>query len=155
MTITGSASAVVAAAPEAVMRTLTTIGGLPSWNGRMTRVVEQPAALQPGAEWVVAFRVFGLSWHSRSVVDEIDLDGGRFAYRSRTDDGNPSEATWAWEVDADPAGSRVTVSWTLRPVTFWRRVLLGRIRARQLASSEVPTSLAALATAAARTVRSG
>jgi hypothetical protein len=37
----------------------------------------------------------------------------------------------------------------LRPVTFWRRVLLGRIRARQLARTEVPTSLAALAAAAA------
>jgi len=155
MTMTGSASAVVPATPEAVMRTLTAIDGLPSWNDRMTRVVDRPAALTPGAEWVVEFHVFGRTWHSRSVVDELDLDRGRFVYRSRTDDGNPSEATWAWDVSADPGGSRVTVSWTLRPVTFWRRVLLGRVRARQLASSEVPASLAALATATARTVSSG
>lgn len=154
MASTGGANAVVPATPEAVMRTLTTIEGLPSWNDRMTRVVEQPAALKPGAEWVLEFRVFGRSWHSRSVLDELDLDAGRFVYRSRTDDGNPSEATWAWDVTADPAGSRVMVSWTLRPVTFWRRVLLGRVRANQLAGTEVPASLAALAAAAARTVSS-
>jgi hypothetical protein len=53
-------------------------------------------------------------------------------------------------VTDDPAGSRVTVTWSLHPATFWRRVLLGRIRARQLANTEVPTSLTALAAATMR-----
>jgi uncharacterized protein YndB with AHSA1/START domain len=147
MTITGSATAVVPASTDAVFRTLTNIDGLPSWNDKMTRVVEQPAVLEPGAEWVVEFHVLGRTWCSRSVLDVLDPAGGRLAYRSHTDDGNPSEATWSWTVADDAQGCRVTVAWSLQPVTFWRRVLLGRIRARQLARTEVPTSLAALASA--------
>ena len=149
MTITGSTSARIDAAPAEVMATLTDIAALPTWNAKMTRVVEQPVALEPGADWVVEFHVMGRTWQSRSVVEELDPIAGRFSYRSRTDDGNPSEATWTWHVEPDPSGIRVTVSWSLRPVTFWRRVLLGRIRARQLAREEVPASLLALATAAA------
>lgn len=149
MTIQGSSTAVIAASPEAVFRTLTDIEGLPSWNDRMTRVVHDPGSLKPGSEWVVEFHALGSTWQSRSVVDEIDPVGGRFVYRSRTDDGNPSEATWSWDVVPAPAGSQVTVGWSLRPVTFWRRVLLGRIRARQLARTEIPASLAALAAKAA------
>src|SRR5688572_24476966 len=112
MTITGSTSATLDATPAEVMATLTDLAGLPSWNAKMTRVVEQPAALEPGVEWVVEFHVFGRTWRSRSIVDELDTTGGRFAYRSRTDDGNPSEATWTWQVDPDPSGSRVTASWS-------------------------------------------
>lgn len=149
MTLAGSATAVLPASRDAVFRTLTNIEGLPSWNDRMTRVVVSPVALRPGAEWVVEFRVLGRTWCSRSVVDELDPATGRFVYRSRTEDGNPSEATWSWTVMADAAGSRVSVSWSLRPATFWRRVVLVRVRARQLARAEVPASLAALASASA------
>ena len=42
----------------------------------------------------------------------------------------------------------MTVSWDLYPATFWRRVLLGRVRARQLARTELPASLTVLAQAA-------
>lgn len=149
MTITGRAAAVVPASTDAVFRTLTDIAAMPAWNNRMTRVVERPDALRPGAEWVVEFRVLGRTWNSRSTVEELDPAAGRFVHRSRTDDGNPSEASWSWTVTDHPAGCRVEVTWTLRPVTFWRRALLGRIRARQLARAEVPASLAALATAVA------
>ena len=145
------ASAIVAAHPDAVFRTLTDIAALPTWNARMTRVVEQPAVLEPGAEWVVEFRVLGRTWRSRSTVEELDAARRRFDYRSRTDDGNPSFERWTWEVAEDPAGSRVTVTSELHPVTFWRRVLLGRIRARQLARTELPASLASLAALAAAT----
>jgi hypothetical protein len=141
----GQASEVVATSPDSLFRTLTDIGGLPSWNEKMTSVVERPATLEVGAEWVVEFHVLGRTWRSRSTVEELDLVGRRFVYRSGTDDGNPSRARWAWEVTGDPAGSRVTVSWDLHPVTFWRRVLLVRIRGAQLARTEVPASLAALA----------
>ena len=113
----------------------------------MTDVVDQPEVLEPGAEWVVEFQVFGRTWRSRSTVEELDVARRRFAYRSHTDDGNPSHGRWAWEVTEDPAGSRVSVTRELHPVTFWRRVLLGRIRARQLSRTELPASLAALAAA--------
>jgi hypothetical protein len=145
-----SASVIVPASPDAAFRTVTDIGGLPSWNQKMTSVIDQPTNLDAGAEWVVEFHVPGRTWRSGSTLDELDVAGRRFAYRSRTDDGNPSEARWAWEVTDDPAGSRVTVTWSLHPVTFWRRVLLGRIRARQLAHTELPTSLTALAAATMR-----
>ncbi|HET7653095.1 MAG TPA: SRPBCC family protein [Acidimicrobiales bacterium] len=148
--ITGQAVAIVPASTDDVFRTVTDIAALPSWNTRMTRVVSQPEVLRPGAEWVVEFHVLGRTWHSRSTLDELDAAGGRFAYRSRTDDGNPSEAAWTWTVTDDPAGSRVDVRWELRPVTFWRRVLLGRIRARQLSRTEVPASLASLHSLCAR-----
>lgn len=143
-----SASAIVPARPDAVFRTLTDIAGLPTWNARMTSVVDQPVSLAVGAEWVVEFHALGQTWRSRSTVEELDVTMRRFAYRSRTDDGNPSYATWTWEVADDPAGSRVTVTWDLHPVTFWRRVLLSRVRARQLAQTEIPTSIAALAATA-------
>lgn len=141
------ASAIVAAHPDSVFRTLTDIAALPTWNARMTRVVEQSAELEPGAYWVVEFHVLGRTWRSRSTVEELDSARRRFAYRSRTDDGNPSYAHWTWEVTEDPAGSRVTVTSELHPITFWRRVLLGRVRARQLARTELPASLTALAAA--------
>lgn len=141
------AVAIVRASPDAVFRTLTDIAGLPAWNTRMTSVVDQPSSLEVGAEWVVEFHALGQTWRSRSTVEELDVTKRRFAYRSRTDDGNPSHVTWTWEVADDPGGSRVAVTWDLHPVTFWRRVLLSRIRSRQLARTEVPASIAALAAA--------
>ena len=140
-------SAVIEASPAAVFATLTDIAGLPEWNGAMTKVVEEPEHLVAGAQWVVEFRALGQTWHSRSTLEELDVSARRFRYRSGTDDGNPSYAEWAWEVTDDPAGSRVTVRWSLHPMSFWRRVLLVRIRSRQLSRGEVPASLAALATA--------
>jgi uncharacterized protein YndB with AHSA1/START domain len=142
-------SAVIEASPEAVFATLTDIARLPEWNGAMTEVIEEPERLVAGAQWVVEFRALGQTWHSRSTLEELDVAARRFRYRSGTDDGNPSYAEWAWEVSDDPAGSRVTVRWSLHPISFWRRVLLVRIRSRQLARGEVPASLAALAAAVA------
>lgn len=145
MPASGQASAVAPASPDELFRTLTDMAGLPSWNAAMTSVVSSPPDLQLGAEWVVEFHALGQTWRSRSRIEELDVAGRRFAYRSGTDDSNPSYARWGWDVADDPAGSRVTVTWELHPVTFWRRVLLSRIRARQLAKGEVPASLVALA----------
>ena len=78
-------------------------------------------------------------------VDILDAVNRRFVQRSRTDDGNPSYAEWEWTVTADAGGSRLHVSWSLHPVTFWRRTLLVRMRARPLSRGELPASLAALA----------
>ena len=70
-----------------------------------------------------------------------------FAHRSCTDDGNPSYVIWRGQIAPDGDGaSRVTVGWDLHPETFWRRMLLSRIRGRQL-RREVPTSVGALARA--------
>jgi hypothetical protein len=146
MTATAHASA--SSTADAVFRTLTDIAGLPGWNRSMTAVIEQPDRLEVGSEWVVELHALGQTWRSRSIVEELDVAGQRFVYRSATDDGNPSYARWTWDVADDGDGSRVTVTWELRPATFWRRVLLARIRALQLARTEVPASLAALARAA-------
>jgi uncharacterized protein YndB with AHSA1/START domain len=141
------ASAVVGASPDDVFATITDIGGLPSWNTVITRVVERPEELVAGAEWVVELRAMGQRWRSRSTLVDVDPVGRRFAYRSATDDGNPSWADWEWTVSEDPGGSRVAVSLELHPITFWRRVLFAKVRARQLARTELPRSLAALAAA--------
>ena len=143
-----SQAVAVAADADTVFGVVTDVAGLPSWNAAMTSVVAQPDRLDPGSEWVVEFHALGQTWRSRSTVEVLDTRARRFSYRSGTDDGNPSYARWTWEVAEDPVGSRVTVSWTLHPITFWRRLLLVRIRSRQLARQEVPASLAALRAAA-------
>ncbi|MEU8134921.1 SRPBCC family protein [Streptodolium elevatio] len=90
---TGSFSASVPAPADAVFALVTDVARLPEWNRAVTRVVEAPAALEPGAEWVVTVKPAGWpSWPSRSRVREIDPAHGVFAYRSQTDDGNPSYA---------------------------------------------------------------
>ncbi|MGH3578253.1 MAG: hypothetical protein ACRDU0_11940, partial [Mycobacterium sp.] len=49
----GSVSTTTGASPAAVFARITDLGGLPDWNGAMTRVVEVPERLEPGAQWVV------------------------------------------------------------------------------------------------------
>lgn len=145
MTGSAHASAVVSATADSAFGTLLDVARLPEWNAAMTAVIEQPDHLDVGAEWMVEFHALGQTWRSRSVVEEIDVAGRRLVYRSATDDGNRSYARWTWAVTDEEAGCRVTVTWDMHPVTFWRRVLLARIRARQLARTEIPASLAALA----------
>jgi uncharacterized protein YndB with AHSA1/START domain len=140
----GSFETTLAASPDAVFALVTDIDRLPEWNSIMTEVVERPAELVPGAEWVVGFRSMGQSWNSRSRLEEIDHDRRVFQYRSGTDDDNPSYATWRWEIASDGDGARVALSWDLNPKTFWRRALIVHLRSRQL-RSEVPASIDALA----------
>jgi uncharacterized protein YndB with AHSA1/START domain len=145
MSIRGSYTETVSIRPEDVFAAITDLDALPHWNAAIRGVVERPASsLAKGDEWVVAMHALGRSWHSRSVADELDPSARRVAYRSRTDDGNPSVAHWEWTVQPSGDASEVTVSWDLRPATFWRRTLLVRVRARQLAKTEVPASLKAL-----------
>jgi uncharacterized protein YndB with AHSA1/START domain len=144
---TGSVTGSIPRSPDDVFAFLSDVDRLPDWNAIMTRVVERPDTLAPGAEWVVEFKALGNMWRSRSKLQEYDPTGHVFAYRSCTDDGNPSYAIWRWAVEPVGEGeSRVTVSWDLNPATFWRRVLLARIRAHQL-RREVPASIDALARA--------
>jgi hypothetical protein len=127
-----------------VFAKITDLSALPTWNAAMTRVLVHPERLEPGAEWVVEFHILGRTWRSRSRCEAIDPGARRFTYRTQTDDGNPSHAEWRWEVDEADAGARVRVRFELYPVTFWRRFLLSRVRARQLTRHELPASVVAL-----------
>lgn len=148
MSNTQTTDVVLEAGPDAVFDTLTDLAHLPEGNAVIRRVLELPPRVEVGAEWVVELHALGRTWPSRSRIEVIDPTARRFTYHSRTDDGNPSLARWTWVVADDPPGSRVTVTWDLHAATFWRRVLLARIRARQLARTEIPASLRALGVAA-------
>lgn len=145
-----SASRIIDASPDDVFSTVTDVARLPEWNAAITAVIQRPERLEVGAQWVVEMHALGQTWHSRSVVETLDPVGRCFAYRSVTDDGNPSYALWTWVVADHPEGTLVTVASELHPRTFWRRVLLVRIRSRQLARTELINSLAALEAAATR-----
>jgi hypothetical protein len=91
----------------------------------------------------VRLHALGQTWVSKSQVSAIDPVAGRFAYRSQSDDGNPSYVNWEWRVDGDGDGSVVTLTAELNPMTFWRKHLLIRIR-RPVLRREMRASLAAL-----------
>lgn len=135
-------------APTDVFRTVTDIKRLPEWNKGIVEVVELPDQLQVGSLWKVRVRAMGETWVSKSTLTELDPESSRFAYRSQSDDGNPSYADWVWHIEPDGAGSRVTVAVDLNPLTFWRKNLLIRIRRSGL-RKEMNASLAALGSAAA------
>ena len=137
----------IAAGADTVFALVTDPQRLSSWNATIIRTLETPSELYADAQWVVEMRALGQSWSSRSTVRAIDGEARRFTYRSQTDDGNPSYADWTWHVIPSGGGSDVRVAVDIRPVTFWRRVLLARIRARQL-RAELRRSLEHLATAA-------
>jgi uncharacterized protein YndB with AHSA1/START domain len=138
-----SVSARVAASPEAVFSLVTDVSRLPEWNHAITDVVETPQPLDAGSIWKVRIHALGQTWVSKSQVSTIDPVSRRFAYRSQSDDGNPSYADWDWHVDADGDGSIVTVTADLNPATFWRKHLFVKIR-RPALRKEMRASLAAL-----------
>lgn len=146
----GSVTEVVKADPKAMFEMITDIDRLPEWNQLIQHVVERPAVLEAGVEWVVEMKAMGSRWNSRSRVEEHDHGTLRFAYRSRTDDGNPSYALWTWQVAEGPVGTRVTVEWDLHPKTFWRKALLARIRNRQLRKEAQASIRAAEAASASK-----
>jgi uncharacterized protein YndB with AHSA1/START domain len=142
--IHGTASGRVTGAPDAVFRFITDVDRLPEWNRAIERVVEPAPELAPGTEWVVKMHPSrGMTWQSRSRVEEIDMDAGRFSYRTWNADGNPSYADWRWEVVPSDSGAQVTVSWDVYLKTLDRKLLAGPIRLRQL-RKEVAASLRAL-----------
>jgi uncharacterized protein YndB with AHSA1/START domain len=138
---------VINADADVVFELITDPARLNTWNRILRRTVESPPAVVPGAQWVVEFHALGQTWLSRSTVTAIDRTARRFSYRSATDDGNPSYADWTWLVTPAPSGCVVEIAADLHPATFWRRVLLAKIRARQLRQRELPDSLNQLASA--------
>jgi uncharacterized protein YndB with AHSA1/START domain len=133
------------ASPEDVFDLITDISRLPEWNREIRTIHEQPAQLVPGAQWVVEIHAMGTHWASRSTVVDVDRATGVFAYRSQSDDGNPSYAEWVWRVSPHPDGCEVTVQLSAHPRTFWRRYLLSNVRSRSL-PKVVRKSLQALTT---------
>ena len=144
-----TAERAIEADADAVFELVTDLNRLAAWNAIVARTVEAPDELVPGAQWVVEVAALGQKWRSRSTVVAIDRTARRFTYRSMTDDGNPSYADWTWSVMPSVTGCVVTVTFDPHPATFWRRVLLGKIRARQLRGNELPHSLDQLAHAVA------
>jgi len=138
-----SVSARVGASPEAVFSLITDVSRLPEWNQAITEVVEAPERLDAGSVWKVRIHALGQTWVSKSQASAIDPATDRFAYRSQTDDGNPSYADWEWHVYADGDCSMVTVTVDLNAITFWRKHLIIRIR-RPALRKEMQASLAAL-----------
>jgi hypothetical protein len=128
----GSADAHVDADPRDVFARLIDLDRLPEWNDAIEAVLETPAALVEDSEWMIRMHAMGTRWDSRSHVLELDRDELRFVHRSMSDDGNPSYIIWSWTVTPEGAGARVNVQWAGHPKTFWRRVLLARIRSRVL-----------------------
>lgn len=147
MLLRESASALVSAAPKKVFGLITDPSKLPSWNGAIDELIEGPARLEPGSVWKVRIHALGRSWVSKSQVSTLDPALGHFAYRSQSDDGNPSYADWDWQVEPDDGGSRVTVGVELNPTTFWRKHLLVHLR-RPALRKEITESLSALGEAA-------
>lgn len=145
MTICVSASTIVDASADEVFRIIIDLSRLPEWNTAITAVLDRPDDIKVGDQWIVEMSALGQRWHSRSKVEVLDPIGRCFAYRSVTDDGNPSYALWTWVVVDHADGAIVTVGGELHPRTFWRRALLVRIRSRQLARTELVESLASLA----------
>lgn len=140
-----STSAHLDASPATVLERITDIARLPEWNRAITDMVEQPDHLVPGSVWKVRLHALGQTWVSTSTLLELDEQERRFRYRSQTDDGNPSYADWEWNVHADGSGAKVTVGVEVRPMTFWRKHLLVRLRGPAL-HKEMRASLATLAT---------
>ena len=137
----GSVTERLAVAPDALFELITTAGRLPEWNEHIHHVVDAPyGPTREVDEWVVEIRALGKRWNSRSRIEKVDPDKCLFAFRSQSDDDNPSFARWRWEVVPVEDGTEVTVSWELHPKTFWRRFLGARIRHHQL-KEEVRSSL--------------
>lgn len=144
MTYRISESAHISADPDAVFAAITDPRRLPEWNRAITDVIDAPEArLRAGSIWKVSVHALGSSWVSRSEALVVDTAEGHFAYRSQSDDGNPSYATWEWHVEPSPEGTQVTMSVDLEPLTFWRKHLLVHLR-RPALQREMRASLGAL-----------
>ena len=132
-----------ASAPD-VFDLLVDVDRLPEWNAHVHHVIERPERpLSPGVEWVIQMRAMGGRWPSRSHALSVDRTALSFEHRSCSDDGNPSFALWSWRVSPSDHGSRLTVSWSANPRSFWRKLLIARAR-RPLLADEVRASLAGM-----------
>ena len=152
MDFNARATTTVDAPLSEVFDRITDLDRLPEWNEEIAAVHETPELLAPGAQWIVEIKAMGTHWRSRSEAVEVDPAAGVFAYRSVTDDGNPSFADWRWTLTAVEGGARTQVAVVLaaHPRTFWRRHLLSNLR-RPVVTRAIHRSLDALARSVATT----
>jgi uncharacterized protein YndB with AHSA1/START domain len=127
-----------------VFDVLVDVDRMTEWNEHLHHVIDASSdPLTEGVEWVLEMRAMGTDWPSRARALRVDPDALVFEHRSATDDGNPSYALWSWQVSPRGDESTLTVTWTVHPKTFWRRLLLARVR-RGFLASEVRASVAGL-----------
>jgi hypothetical protein len=132
-----------APAPD-VFDLLVDVDRLPDWNEHVDHVIESPTgALEEGIEWVVEMHAMGSRWPSRAQALRVDPAAGAFEHRSVTDDGNPSYVLWSWQVTPSGKGTTLTVTWAVHPRSFWRKLLLARVR-RGFLAAEVRASVTGL-----------
>jgi hypothetical protein len=140
----GTESVQLAASASDVFDLLVDVDRLSEWNAHIHHVIEPPdRPLAPGVEWVVQIRAMGTRWPSRARALTVDPAALSLEHRSCSDDGNPSYALWSWQVMPNAQGSSLTVTWAAYPKSFWRRLLLARVR-RPILADEVKASLAGL-----------
>jgi uncharacterized protein YndB with AHSA1/START domain len=138
------ATTTVPASTGDVFDYITDIARLPDWNHEIRQIVDAPATVEVGAEWVVEIHAMKTHWTSRSKATRVDRGAGVFEYRSQSDDGNPSHADWRWTITAMASReSTVAVEVEIHPRTFLRRWLLSEARKPTLRKS-INQSLAAL-----------
>jgi uncharacterized protein YndB with AHSA1/START domain len=157
----GSETVQLTASAAEVFDVLVDVDRLPEWNAHVHHVIERPGRpLAAGVEWVVQMRAMGGKWPSRARAISVDPIALTFEHKSQSDDGNPSYAIWSWQVQPTGHGSSLTVTWAVYPKSFWRKLLLARVRRPGLAD-EVKNSLAGLdaylgtVNSTGRSVRSG
>ena len=143
-----TAQRAIDAEADRVFELITDPRQLHTWNQLVRQTVDAPGEMTAGAQWIVEMHAMGQTWRSISPVTAIDRAAREFAYRSGTDDGNPSYADWKWHITPAQAGCIVAVAADFHPATFWRRVLIAKMLARQL-QRELPDSLDRLAKAVA------
>jgi uncharacterized protein YndB with AHSA1/START domain len=138
----GTETVQLAADPTDVFDLLVDVERLPEWNERVDHVIESPVdPLAEGTEWVIEMHAMGVRWPSRSRALRVDHTAMVLEHRSATDDGNPSFGVWSWQVTPNGDGSTLTVTWAVHPRSFWRKLILARIR-RGFLDVEVRASVA-------------
>ena len=146
MELHASASRTVPATPDEVFDLITSVDRLPEWNADLPKVVQPGLLCDEGDEWVMEIHALGSHWNSRSTVIERDPNPGAPVRLSGPAKRRRQPVVCALDVGVDllvDEGTRISVRWSLRPRTFWRKALFARIRHRQL-RGEVATSLRAL-----------
>jgi uncharacterized protein YndB with AHSA1/START domain len=108
----GWATTQVPAPARDVFGLITDVDRLPEWNDAIEEVLERPAELSAGAQWTVRMHPpRAPKWASVSRVEQLDRQVLQFSYETRNADGNPSYATWRWQVVARDDGCDVAVTW--------------------------------------------
>ena len=99
---------------------------LPEWNVQYHEVLRSPGRpIGLGDEWMVDLHAMGRRTSISSRATEVNPAALHFEHRSCSE-GDASSVAWSWQVTSQQSGTSLTVSWTLGPMSVWRRLLSGR-----------------------------